>query len=211
MHPSGKSWICHWLCIMSFIILEFCRSRKVGTPRELPLIVYYVFIMLEFFNLIFGGHESFLWDHWYPCFGLLVMSPLGFKARVSSLICAWQRDMSYTFPEIHLWCDTFACVYGQYSGWLFSPHACFSRGKLPDSNGRPAKQSDMLTTQPQRTATDCVSCFHHTRILLVQKSGNPELGSYWRVFREFLYSRQFTTGFRHLFCHFENEVLFTLY
>ena len=57
-----------------------------------------------FFN--FGGHESFLWGHWYPCFGLLVTSPLGFKVRVSSLICPWQRHMCYTFPEIHLWCDT---------------------------------------------------------------------------------------------------------
>ena len=31
--------------------------------------------------LLFGGHKSFLWGHWYPCFGLLVMCSLGFKAR----------------------------------------------------------------------------------------------------------------------------------
>ena len=30
---------------------------------------------------------SFLWGHWYLCFGLLVMSALGFKARVDSLAC----------------------------------------------------------------------------------------------------------------------------
>ena len=30
-------------------------------------------------------------------FGLLVTSPLGFKATVGSLICAWQRCMCYTF------------------------------------------------------------------------------------------------------------------
>ena len=30
---------------------------------------------------------SFLWGHWYPCFGLLVTSALGFKARVDSLAC----------------------------------------------------------------------------------------------------------------------------
>ena len=40
-----------------------------------------------FFLKIFGGHMSFLWGHWYPCFGLLVMSALGFKARVDSLAC----------------------------------------------------------------------------------------------------------------------------
>ena len=30
---------------------------------------------------------SFLWGHRYPCFGLLVTSALGFKARVDSLAC----------------------------------------------------------------------------------------------------------------------------
>ena len=50
-------------------------------------------------------YEDF-WDHWYPCFGLLVTSSLGFKARVGSLIHVWQRHMYYMFPEIHLWCDT---------------------------------------------------------------------------------------------------------
>ena len=35
----------------------------------------------------FVGHESFLWGHWYPCFGLLLTSALGFKAMVDSLAC----------------------------------------------------------------------------------------------------------------------------
>ena len=30
--------------------------------------------------------EDFLWGHWYPYFGLLVMSSLGFKARVGSAL-----------------------------------------------------------------------------------------------------------------------------
>ena len=38
---------------------------------------------------MFGGHMLFLWGHWYPCFALLVMSPLSFKARVGNLICTW--------------------------------------------------------------------------------------------------------------------------
>ena len=32
-----------------------------------------------------------LWGHWYPCFGLLVTSPLGFKSRVGSLIRTWHK------------------------------------------------------------------------------------------------------------------------
>ena len=54
----------------------------------------------------FWGHKSFLWGHWYPSFGLLVTSPLGFKGRVVSLIHAWWRCTCYKFPDIHLGCDT---------------------------------------------------------------------------------------------------------
>ena len=50
-------------------------------------------------NQQFEGLKSFLWDHWYPCFGLMVTSPLGFKARVGSLIGAWRRRTCYTFPD----------------------------------------------------------------------------------------------------------------
>ena len=39
-------------------------------------------------------------------FGLLMTSPLGFKARAGSLIRPQQRCTCYTFPEIHLWCNT---------------------------------------------------------------------------------------------------------
>ena len=44
-----------------------------------------------FFLEMFGGHKFFFWGGWYPWFGLLVMSALGFKARVRSLACflAW--------------------------------------------------------------------------------------------------------------------------
>ena len=59
-------------------------------------------IHLNFFKKIIGGYKSFSWGYWYPCFGLLVMSALGFKARVDPfcmLPCLCD-------PQIHLWCDT---------------------------------------------------------------------------------------------------------
>ena len=64
------------------------------------------FHLYVFFKKKIGGHESFLWGHWYPCFGLLVTSPLGFKARVGSLIRTWWRHTCYMFPEIHIYSDT---------------------------------------------------------------------------------------------------------
>ena len=44
------------------------------------------------------------------------------------------------FPEIHLWFDTSASVYSQQSSRSLSPHACFSRGRMPDLNHRPRPQ-----------------------------------------------------------------------
>ena len=40
--------------------------------------------------------SPFLWGHWYPCFGLLVTSPLGFKARVGSALFVLDRGVRVT-------------------------------------------------------------------------------------------------------------------
>ena len=64
---------------------------------------------LEFF----GGHNSFFVGPLTPVLRLLVTFPLGFKARVGSLICAWQR-CNVTFPEIHLWYNTCWPLGGQH-------------------------------------------------------------------------------------------------
>ena len=61
----------------------------------------------------------------------------------------YHNSMWYMFPEIHVWCDTSAGVYSQHSSQSLSPHACFSRGRMPDLNHRPAWQADALTTRQQ--------------------------------------------------------------
>ena len=38
---------------------------------------------------------SFFGGPWYPCFGFLVMSPLGFKARVGCLIHIVEANVMY--------------------------------------------------------------------------------------------------------------------
>ena len=43
------------------------------------------------FFKVFGRHTSFFGSHWYPSFGFLVTSPLGFKARVGSALFAFFR------------------------------------------------------------------------------------------------------------------------
>ena len=68
------------------------------------------------FKKIFGRHKPLLWGHWYLCFWLLVTSPLGFKARLDSLICSWWRCTWCMSPEIHLWCDTCQPLDTQHGG-----------------------------------------------------------------------------------------------
>ena len=58
--------------------------------------------MHNLFFLNLGGHSPFLWDHWYQCFWLLVISPVCFKATMGSLIPTWWRYMLYTLYGIHL-------------------------------------------------------------------------------------------------------------
>ena len=62
-------------------------------------------------DCVFGGHMSLFWDHWYPCFGFLVTSPLGLKARVgfylfaSGATCAdlfGSLQCSWSLPHMHV-------------------------------------------------------------------------------------------------------------
>ena len=43
---------------------------------------------LKFFFKSFWRTHVLFWGHWYPCFGFLVTSALGFKARVGSALFA---------------------------------------------------------------------------------------------------------------------------
>ena len=88
--------------------------RNWSISQHYPHVVRH-FIVYIFFN--YGGHKSFLWGHWYPCFALWWHLHWVSKPRVGSLIHTWERHMSYTFPEIHLWCDTCWPPGSQYSRW----------------------------------------------------------------------------------------------
>ena len=97
------------------------------------------------------------------------MSPLGFKARLGSHIRTLWKCMWYTFPEIHLWCDTSAGVYSHHSSQLLSPHACFSRGRMRDFNqtsclaGRWANHSATVTRLESTylSLCFCSECYSH--------------------------------------------------
>ena len=83
--------------IYSTGVQSFPKTKVVYLKKNIEFISYNLELhncSISFINL--GGHKSFLLGHWYTCFELLVMSPLGFKARVDSLICAWLRCVCAT-------------------------------------------------------------------------------------------------------------------
>ena len=104
------------MAIKSTVCVKVCRNNSV------------VWIFFFFFFLkIFGGHESFLWGHWYPSFGLLVTSPLGFKARVGSALFALGGGVRVT---LHVPWDSPLVLHlltSWWPAWLPSrslPHTC---------------------------------------------------------------------------------------
>ena len=62
-----------------------------------------------------------LWDHWYPCFGLLVMSALGFKARVDPSLACFIACVQW-IPQINLWCNACWPPDGQHGSQAFLIH-----------------------------------------------------------------------------------------
>ena len=98
------SWVkMTFSCSLSYKIADPVGEFPVCEFQQLLKFVY-------FFN--FGGHKSILYGHWYPSFGILVMSALGFKARV---------DPFYSFSSV--WSsDPKLCIFIVVSGTHFWRH-----------------------------------------------------------------------------------------
>ena len=91
------------------------------------------------FLKIFGGHKSFSWGHWYPCFWTSGDVYPGFQIQGGSLFCMLSRLCDL---QIHLWCDTcwlkreklvFTFVHVKvevYGDWNYTSH------KIPFINNR---------------------------------------------------------------------------
>ena len=99
------SWLCTYVEMLDNSSL--CR-HTLTTYCKLPSSK-----VLKTFLKKFRGQQSFLLGHWCPCFGLLVTSPLGFKARVDSSLVCFIICMQLS-PQIHLWCDTCWPLDGQH-------------------------------------------------------------------------------------------------
>ena len=81
-----------------------------------------------FFKKNFGLHQYFLWGKWYHCLLIPLFWTsgrrllLGFIARVGPSLAYFIAYMQWIF-QIHLWCDTYWLLGGQYgSSVVFDPH-----------------------------------------------------------------------------------------
>ena len=73
---------------LNFLFHQRVSFRWILRNHHLHSICTYskMHVGFGFFGFFWRTWVLFLWGHWYPCFGLLVTSPLGFKARVGSAL-----------------------------------------------------------------------------------------------------------------------------
>ena len=63
------------------------KTYSRGKLSHIENVHNFFFFFFKFFKKFWRTYVLF-WGHWYPCFGFLVTSPLGFKARVGSALLA---------------------------------------------------------------------------------------------------------------------------
>ena len=80
-----------------FLLMTF--SWESGIKSSIQNILLQIEVFRN--SIFFKKKKSFwrtcvlFWGHWYPCFGFLVTSPSGFKARVGCLICIAEVNVMY--------------------------------------------------------------------------------------------------------------------
>ena len=125
LSASHHYWIkaSDWLREITQVVV---RGREWWEAKIWPLSTpnFFFFFFFFFFKSFWWTHVLF-GGHWYPCFGFLVTSPLGFKARVGSalfaifveanvmyipqdsplvlhLLASWQPVCSQSLPHMHV-------------------------------------------------------------------------------------------------------------
>ena len=71
--------------------VKFFKNVEVNFTWELHEINRFFFLL----NKSLADTHVLFWGHWYPCFGFLAMSPLGFKARVGFCLIHWECNVHF--------------------------------------------------------------------------------------------------------------------
>ena len=118
--------------------------------------------------------KSFLWGLFWT--SGYVSS--GFQS-LGSLIHTWQRWMCYTFPDIHLWCDTCWPLGGQHGSWANFFHIPASRHWWGSKPWPIVLQTNVLPTELCRLGINIMPWYVWTRWL------NMRCNSIWNSLRLF--------------------------
>ena len=83
----------HWYAFIRIVWYNLCLTNgcQIEAENSKHFVLHHDRLKIKvkkypFFFLKIVEDMSPFWGHWYPYFGLLVMSPLGFKARVGSAL-----------------------------------------------------------------------------------------------------------------------------
>ena len=116
-----------------------------------------------FLKFIIGGHKSFLWSHWYPCFGPLVTFPWGSKPG-STCLCAFSlaysgflRFTSGMTPADLLAASMGAKPFPSMYLQIMYPQALVG---IKPTTYREVRSTALLTIRPLRLGSN--SCFMNT-------------------------------------------------
>ena len=126
------------------------------------------------FKKMEDNHQSFLWCHWYPCFGLQATSTLGFKVRVKPLSCMLHC-------QIHIWCDTCWPPDGQHGSGDFLIHVLVTYKHWWDWNLGPSVRHTSELLRPGQLLfylSVLKYLYWQYNIFIVQCSGCGDLGWY---------------------------------
>ena len=104
---------------------KFPSILSVRSNRYKLVNIFQIFCQVCFVQKSFWWTQVSCWGQWYPCFGFLVTSPLGFKARVGSSLfaCFVEVNVMYIPWDIPL-------VLHLPTSWWPANHfsTCISRG-----------------------------------------------------------------------------------
>ena len=110
---------------------------------------------------------SFFWGHWYPCFGFLVTSLLGFKARVGSALFAIFAEANVHSPRFTSGA-TLANLLAAGAQPVTSPNKCAEVGLGSVSNVQSHEQKTKALPLCQRPGSLRVTFLVFTNLHLLK-------------------------------------------
>ena len=149
-------------------------------------IIIFISLKIRTVNFFLFWRTSVLFgSHWYPSFGLLVMSDPGFKARVDPLLACFLICMQWN-PQIHFWCDTCWLYSSQHDSRAFWTHTLENTSTSiggAQTHDRACRNKRLVTIRPGHSKIShnfthcfsCLKCLQTCKICMYTLTGSVNL------------------------------------